>query len=278
MENALKMINQRYSVRNYLDKEIEGKKQKAIKEFFANNTKGPMGNEVRVNLIHTSEYDENEVKSLIKYGIIKGAKTYMMGAVKSGTYAMEDFGYVMEKHILMLTQLGLGTCWLGGTFKRGSFAKKMNLAEGEVLPGISPIGYAAEKRTTRENVLRGLIGANKRKKTEELFFDNSYNVPLNLDEIGKYSEVLEAVRLGPSASNKQPWRIIKDAKGAYHMYLDENERYNNAIEGIKIQNIDMGIAMCHFEFAAKELNLPGQWVVSEPELDGGKFKYIVTWK
>ncbi len=278
MENSLKTIHQRYSVRNYIDKEIESEKLNQIREFFEKNTKGPMGNKVRVNLIHTLEYDENEVKSLIKYGMIKGAKTYMMGAVKSGTYAMEDFGYVMEKNILMLTKLGLGTCWLGGTFKRGSFAKKMNLSEGEVLPAISPIGYTAEKRTTKENIIRGLIGANKRKKAEELFFDNSVRVSLNLDSIGKYSEVLEAVRLGPSASNKQPWRIIKDVTEAYHLYLDENEIYNNAIEGIKIQNIDMGIAMCHFEFAAKELNLSGQWVVSEPKLDSGKLRYVVTWK
>ena len=49
-------------------------------------------------------------------------------------------------------------------------------------------------------------------------------------------------------------------------------------EGIQIQNIDMGIAMCHFEFAAKELNLSGEWIVSKPELDAGKFKYIITWR
>ncbi|MPM97692.1 hypothetical protein SDC9_144869 [bioreactor metagenome] len=111
-----------------------------------------------------------------------------------------------------------------------------------------------------------------------LFFENNFNTSLNLDTIGSYSKVLEALRLGPSASNKQPWRIIKDSQGLYHIFLEEDEKYNNTFSGIKIQNIDMGIAMCHFELAEKELGITGQWIKAKPEVQAGKLKYIVTWE
>ncbi len=278
MNNVMKTIESRYSVRNYIDKPIEKEKLNIIKTFMEENKKGPMGNEVIFHLIDASEHDKAELKSLITYGMISGATSYIVGVVKPGEYAMEDFGYCMEKLILKVSELGLGTCWLGGTFNRGGFAKQVNLSGEELLPCITPIGYTADKRTLKENFIRTLVGAKKRKNPEVLFFENNFNTSLNLDTIGSYSKVLEALRLGPSASNKQPWRIIKDSQGLYHIFLEEDEKYNNTFSGIKIQNIDMGIAMCHFELAAREFGITGQWIKSKPELQAGKLKYIVTWK
>lgn len=278
MNNVMKTIESRYSVRNYIDKPIEKEKLNIIKTFMEENKKGPMGNEVTFHLIDASEHDKAELKSLITYGMISGATSYIVGVVKPGEYAMEDFGYCMEKLILKVSELGLGTCWLGGTFNRGGFAKQVNLSGEELLPCITPIGYTADKRTLKENFIRTLVGAKKRKNPEVLFFENNFNTSLNLDTIGSYSKVLEALRLGPSASNKQPWRIIKDSQGLYHIFLEEDEKYNNTFSGIKIQNIDMGIAMCHFDLAARELGITGQWIKSKPELQAGKLKYIVTWK
>ena len=45
---------------------------------------------------------------------------------------MEDFGYLMERVILYATALGLGTCWLGGTLTKSSFAEKIDLRAGEM--------------------------------------------------------------------------------------------------------------------------------------------------
>ncbi|OPL10531.1 MAG: hypothetical protein AVO34_10725 [Firmicutes bacterium ML8_F2] len=41
------------------------------------------------------------------------------------------------------------------------------------------------------------------------------------------------------------------------LYLQENKPYNRFLGKIRIQNIDMGIAMCHFALVAEEQNLPG---------------------
>lgn len=34
-------------------------------------------------------------------------------------------------------------------------------------------------------------------------------MPLEKEEAGNYEAALEMVRIAPSASNKQPWRILK---------------------------------------------------------------------
>lgn len=278
MNKIMDTIKQRYSVRNYVDKPIKKEIIKKINDFFETNRIGPMGNEMRFDIFDATGYARSELKSLGTYGLISGDRTYVVGAITKSENSMEDFGYCMEKSILMLTQLGLGTCWLGGTFNRSIFAQKINLSDNEVLPCITPIGYIGEKKTFKENLIRTLVGAKKRKKHEELFFDLLPDIPLNLAKIGKYADVLEAVRLGPSASNKQPWRIIRDASGTYHFYLDENGKYNNGMGEIKLQNVDMGIAMCHFELAAIELGIKGSWIKSQPSLDAGRLKYIVSWQ
>ena len=40
----------------------------------------------------------------------------MVGAVREAPKDLEDYGYLMERAVLFATDLGFGTCWLGGTF------------------------------------------------------------------------------------------------------------------------------------------------------------------
>ena len=46
-----------------------------------------------------------------------------------------------------------------------------------------------------------------------------------------------------------------------------------------MQRIDMGIAMCHFELAAKDCGLSGKWVIDVPEAiqPDSLTSYVVTW-
>ena len=46
---------------------------------------------------------------------------------------------------------------------------------------------------------------------------------------------------------------------------------------IRIQSLDMGIAMCHFAMVAREQDLPGSWKIdpTAPILTG--LQYIATW-
>ncbi len=44
-----------------------------------------------------------------------------------------------------------------------------------------------------------------------------------------------------------------------------------------MQMIDMGVAMCHFEVAAGELNLLGGWEQKPPAVVPEQWEYIASW-
>jgi hypothetical protein len=187
---------------------------------------------------------------------------------------MEDYGYCMEMNILTATAMGLGTCWLGGTFKRSGFATKLNLADGELLPAVTPVGYPGNRRSTIDRFFRFNAGSDKRKPWEKLFYDGGIDTPLNKDWAGNYMTPLECVRIGPSAANKQPWRIIKDN---YHFYIRRALGYDRVFGPIKLQNVDMGIAMCHFELSLREIGLNGLWKFKDPQIKCREMESVVSW-
>ena len=191
---------------------------------------------------------------------------------------MLDYGYAMEKNVLLATDLGLGTCWLGGFFRRGLAGTTIRTSEDELVPAITPVGYAASNKGGMDSFSRFVAGARNRKSWEELFFSEAFSTPLLEKELRRYGVVLECVRLGPSASNLQPWRIVAEAdRRTFHFYLQARELYNRVFKDIQLQKLDMGIAMCHFELSANELGLRGSWKQQRPDIDSGRMEYVVTW-
>ncbi len=270
-------IRVRRSCRTYSDRPIEPERLAELKGFLASNTRGLFGNATRFKLLDFNELGTDEIRTLGTYGVIRGARLFIAGVVRKQPKAMEDYGYCLEKIILKATSLGLGTCWLGGTFRRRGFAGVMNLADAEYLPAITPVGYPGEKRSLIDRLFRFSAGSDRRKPWNELFFDRDADTPLPRESTGRYEIPLECVRLAPSASNKQPWRIVRD-QGTFHFYLSRTPGYDNIIKDIRLQNVDMGIAMCHFELSAKELGEDGVWEVHPPQTSSGDREYIVSWQ
>jgi len=273
------IIRQRKSIRSYTDKPIEEEKKDALKKFLSANTTGPFGTKSRFIFISATAQDKKSLKGLITYGMIKNPMGFIIGAVEKKHHNLEDFGYLMEKNILMATDLELGTCWLGGTFSTSRFAQKIALQKNEVLPAVTPVGYAVSKITAIDSVIRNASGADNRKPWNSLFFKN--DKPLSIEDAGHYDTPLEMVRLAPSANNFQPWRIIKESEtNIFHFYIKR-------MPGLKqlsfmksdLQRVDIGIAMCHFALAAEEKGLKGVWKISDPRLGGmtDKLDYRVTW-
>lgn len=273
------IIQKRKSIRSYTDQTIEGEKKDALEKFFAGNTIGPFGTKSRFVFITSTAQDRESLKGLMTYGMIKNPRGFIIGAVENLPHNLEDFGYLMEKNILKATDLGLGTCWLGGTFNSSGFAQKIALKNNEVLPAVTPVGYAVPKINVVDSVIRNASGADKRKPWSSLFFTD--DKPLSAEQAGHYAAPLEMVRLAPSANNFQPWRIIKESQqDIFHFYLKR-------MPGIKqmffmkadLQRLDIGIAMCHFALTAEEKGLQGIWKVHDPRLKGiaGKMDYAATW-
>jgi hypothetical protein len=282
MKSTIDNIKMRHSCRTYDSRDIEVEKRSFFEQFITANSTGPFGSAMRFILSDFRQVNNGEVKIPGTYGVIQGAPHFIIGAVKKTRMAMEDYGYAMEKIILYATELGLGTCWLGGTFQRSGFARYLDLKEDELLPAISPLGYGKGKKSLTDRVFRYIASSDKRKPWEQLFFLDNLETPLDRAAAGDFSEVLECIRAGPSASNRQPWRIVKDKDyERFHFFIRRTPGYGRLIGGISLQNIDMGIAMCHFELSARELGLKGQWVKNPPpglESEATGMEYIVTWQ
>lgn len=267
-------VKKRYSVRNYKEQEVELDKRKAI-ESFVNSLDNPFGKKVNFHYLDNMKM-KNEEK-LGTYGVIKGSMQYIGTTIKLEPMALEALGYELEAVILYLAHLGLGTCWLGGTFNRKGFAKAMNIEEDEIFPIITPYGYAATKKHMKEIVMRKMIKADQRKEWNHLFYINDFQSPLTKEKAGELEVPLEMVRLGPSASNKQPWRIlIKD--NACHFYEYKQPGYSASFP-YDIQRVDMGIAAAHFDFSVKEKGLKGYFDTEcEPELElPDHMEYVFSW-
>jgi nitroreductase len=278
MGDMIEAMKRRVSVRSYADRPVEQSVKEKIRGLLDVYDTGPFGNRVRLDLIDLSDMDQAETRHLGTYGFITGARLYVAGVVRYGPGAMQDVGYCLEQVIIRITHLGLGTCWLGGTFKRASFAERLSLSNDEVIPAISPIGYAHDRRTVRERVLRRFVGADQRKPWAALFLEGGWDRPLPREAAGVYTTALECLRLAPSASNMQPWRIVKSKDAnVFHFFLKRTPGYGKFLRGLDLQLVDMGIAMSHFELAARETGLEGTWNVADPGFGGAEAEYVVSW-
>ncbi|MBN1424088.1 nitroreductase family protein [Candidatus Fermentibacteria bacterium] len=274
--SALEAVKQRISHRTYdglpLPPDVRETLEKALRE----PPLAPFGSRVRLALVEKSS--AGQPVRLGTYGIIRGATTFLVGAIQRVEHAEEDFGFVFEWAILRATSLGLGTCWLGGTLRRGEFATALGLRPGEFIPAATPVGYAAGRRSIMDAMTRWGAGSKHRKPWSELFFAGSFQAPLSETDSGAYATVLEMVRLAPSASNRQPWRIVMDReRRAFHLFLQRTAGYG--YPGVDLQRIDMGIAMCHFELSVRELGIEGGWTQKDVDVKPlpARTSYLASW-
>ena len=275
--SAIEIIKKRRSVRTYKKIDFDGALTDQINTILQNHTEGPFGNKVLFSLVEKKLAKENNKIKLGTYGFISGAQYFIASQVKNTPNANIDVGYLLEKIILQLTALDLGTCWLGGTFSRSDFSDILSSESDTIIPAITPVGYPADSMSVRENIIRWGAKADSRKKWEELFFSDSMDSPLSKEEAGPYEIPLEMLRLAPSASNKQPWRVIKTVD-AFHFYLKRTPGYGKISKGVDLQMIDMGIAMAHFEISCTELSQEGKWNHNDPGmLSGDTAKYCISW-
>ena len=244
------LIKIRRSVRNYERKSVDEDINKDL--LTRSLTEGPFKNKTRfVFVSDSSRYPGN-------YGIIRGTSDFVAGFCANDVLSFIDFGYCMESLVLNATAMNLGTCWLGGTFNKKTFFLKAGGKTGEVLPAVVAIGYPA-KKDLLENIVRNAVSADTRKPHNQLFFDETPERPLNSET---FFEILEGVRLAPSSSNRQPWRIIKKGK-TFNFYCIKNNIYDKFFPFLHY--IDMGIAMFHFQKVAEQKNLKGRWLEIKPE-------------
>lgn len=270
------LVKDRISVRTYDEnKKLPDDIINKLNEYIE-NLKGPFNPKVRFKIIKTKENLSG--KGLGTYGVIKGADTYIGVVVEKGHRALENLGYEMEELILYATSLGLGTCWMGGTFNKSGFGKVMEVKENEIFTIISPIGYKSEEIRLVDKIFRKGKD-DRRKEWDDLFFLKDFYTPLDRDaDIGDVKEAFENLRLAPSALNKQPWRVVLDGKKV-HFFKSGKQSLVEKDTHIDLSEVDMGNALAHFDLTCKEKGINGEFVKEILKIHGvpKNVEYIITW-
>lgn len=262
IKNIEEVIKQRSATRDY-DKQwqgqqVLGKVLKYVEEI--NTTKGPFGTTIKIHYINKNI---TESIKLGTYGVISGANNYLVVSVNKKNYNLLDLGYLFEEVVLYIVSLGLSANWMAGTYSKKDFKKAIELVDNEEVAVICPFGKKIDKNTLLSKVKHK---PKKRRDFGDLFF-NLDLTPLEEQASLNYIRALQMVRLAPSSLNKQHWRIVVDkVKKQYHFY--------SAIEK-RGSDINIGIAVAHFELTMNELGVQGKLVQVENKILPN---YKCTWE
>lgn len=247
------VIKDRKSIRDYLPSWSNQQQIDLIRNYcqYISDTPGPFGTKINIELLATNLNPEIKLGT---YGVITGATHYLVVSAANENHNLFDIGYLFEKVVLYITSLNLGSVWMAGTYNRNQFTQLSNLSADHQIMIVCPFGEPAQSKSLISKIISK---SNKRKPFEKLFFDPQLT-PVNQMLCGDYIKVLEAVRLAPSSMNSQPWRMISDPNnGIYHFYSSINKSKSD---------VDLGIALCHFELMMNQQYIDGQVVIENNQL------------
>jgi nitroreductase len=177
------------------------------------------------------------------YGAVRGAPA--AGVFVAAEGGEVSAGYAGEGFILEATRLGLGTCWIAGTFDKKRASTMVELAGGERVVSVTPVGTPIGEPDTAEKVMRRFVSADRRKELGEIA------PSARIEDWPAWALIaVEAARLAPSGANRQPWRfrmhdgalIVSGIEAAYWT-----------------AKLDYGIAMLHAELGALHAGVTGRW-------------------
>ena len=199
------------------------------------------------------------------YGVIKGASDYFLMAIGEGEDSALTARFQFEQIVLKAWEMGLGTCWIAGTYKGSQFDQGEKWPEGESLKIICPVGFP-EKQRMFEKVMRFTVGSDKRKPFSELFFENDFNKPLSPES--KFGEALEMLRIAPSSTNSQPWRVLVNGDKVLFYYKPKSPA----------SILDTGIGICHFIETEKYNGFEGKFYkATEFPTPPEDWRYLVSY-
>jgi len=256
----------RVSTRAFSDVPMSATAISLVKSILLKSNPGIFGHVYNIRLIQDDFIKKNRIKRLGTYGVVSGKPAYMFSVSSKKKYALIDYAYCLENLILELTDSGIDSIWLGGSSKKRKFKKLFNLKENDTIPAIVAIGNGKISLAPQEQK----ESSNKRMPFGELFFDEVLGRPLSFENAGEFGDVLEAVRIGPSYKNLQPWTVIQE-KGEhlkYHFYI-KSQKF------MEQKYTDIGIALSHFDYMRKAKKLKGHYKTIDG-LDIPDYEYVAT--
>lgn len=232
----LELLQSRHSVRAYSKEEVPSAILNKLK--------------ATVTMINTHQYglkfqiitdDPEPMKAFSRsYGSFTNPRNYMAAVVDIAVENVyERAGYFAEQFAIKAVEIGLGTCFVGGTFNSGKV--KAQLRAGEKVLFIVLFGYPLGK----EKILAKLTTkfAHRKAMSAADFFVPSENAAQAVTLFPQLKLGLEGVACAPSSLNKRPVRIFLKGEG------------ENAVPCAKVEEVtptnlvDLGIAKFNYNYA-----------------------------
>ncbi len=250
--DVLVAMRQRRSVRSYQDLPVEPALCEHLLAF--PKTVDHLSNfPPRIALISGSEQTQQVLTYMVgSYGLVNNAPHLLVGIVpEENDAALLDLGYVLEQVVLRATQLGLGTCWVTGSYDAQRAGNSVGLEAGEKAAAVCALGHPAQDRWGRfhSRIIRRVATGHRRKPLRDVVFSEKWGEPwFPSDADSTLATILAHACLAPSAHNRQPWRFI--------VRLDRL-----VLATVRPAPIDGGIVMAHLTLASTALKGRGQWEV-----------------
>ncbi len=220
----LEAINTRVSRRTYLDTPIEPKKLQQLENLIDQYNKAA---DLSMALVLDGSSAFNGLRK--SYGMFKNVRTLIvLKGKKEDPNLKEKTGYYGEMLVLEATKMGLGTCWVGGTFDRDNAIFKAG--KNEELTCVITIGNIETDQSFKEKMIRNLT--HRKTKPIEAFYEADTAVPQ------WFLAGIQAVQKAPSAVNLQPVKVDYK-KGVVTAFVKEERSLT-----------DLGIAKAHFSLTA----------------------------
>lgn len=165
------------------------------------------------------------------YGMFSNVRTVILLKGQADMpHFMEKAGYYGEELMLRLVTLGLGTCWVGGTFDREAYT----IPENEEICCAITVGHVS-RPGIKDSMMINMNHTKRKPLSERLDSD------CPLEELPVWvREGMDAVIMAPSAVNRQK----------PHFYFQDGRITADVTNDYKYDLIDLGIAKFHFSVGA----------------------------
>ncbi|MDI9614322.1 nitroreductase family protein [Methanothermobacter sp.] len=185
---------------------------------------------------------ENDVSTRMQ----KPAPHYI-AAFSEGHMGRLNVGFMLQQMDLKLSSMGIGSCWQGIPRVKGHVKSDLEFII------LLAFGVAAEPVHREPSEF-------KRKPLCEI------------TDIRGMDDVLEAVRLAPSAVNNQPW-YLRGGDGIVHAYCRVQNPVKRRLLG-RWNPIDMGIALAHLKISLEHHGYGAEFRILDktPEIKNYTYK------
>lgn len=164
------------------------------------------------------------------YGMFRNVRNYLCAVIDPtfpDTY--ERAGYFAEQFVMEAVKLGLGTCFVGGTFSRENIQARVEVYEK--VPFVVAFGYPDEAHSSLLSRVAYRAVHRKKKSVRDFFSGTDAEYKDALSEFNWLETALRAVACAPSAYNRQPVRLsVSEIEGRRHIVATTVEPSKDAVE------------------------------------------------